>query len=94
MVSACQREKLLERTLDKRCKNARFEELRALLEAYGFTRGGGKSSHYVYKHPLLNYSVTMVKPHRQSDVKPTYCRKAIQAIQEVIDIQERDSNVD
>jgi len=87
MTSATRRQKLLRRIREKRCKNVRFEELRALVEAYGCTCCRVKGSHHIYEHPALQRPIVLQKPH-QSDVPVAYCWQILKAIQVIIDYTE------
>jgi predicted RNA binding protein YcfA (HicA-like mRNA interferase family) len=50
--------KLLKRLLEGAHKNVRFDDLMALVEAFGFEHQRSKGSHHIFKHPdveeLLN----------------------------------------
>ena len=65
-----------------RPRQVRFEELRGLLDAFGFEGRHGKGDHWVFRHPLLRYVVT-VDP-RRPHVLPVYVRNALKAIEETL----------
>ena len=87
MTSGSRGKKLLDRVLQKRCKNVRFDDLRTLLEAYGFVRDRISSSHHIYTHPCYRGIVTLQKPHHQPEVPQPFCRQALTAIQEIIELE-------
>jgi len=84
MVSSEHHRRQFEKVLQKRCKNVGFDELCSLLEMHGWTLDRiARNNHYIYVHPDYEGIVNIPKPHRGSDVKPVYCRHALQAIEEV-----------
>ena len=79
------RERQLRKVQEKRCKNAKFEELCSLVESYGFRLDRVRGSHHIYKRPGYLGIVNVQKPHPGSDVQPSICRQALRAIEEVIE---------
>jgi predicted RNA binding protein YcfA (HicA-like mRNA interferase family) len=92
MVSSTRRRRLLERIRQRRCKNVRFGDLCWLLEAYGFVLDRIHGSHYVYTHSRLERILTVPKPHGTSEVKPVYCRQALEAIEDIIAFEDEGSD--
>lgn len=68
-------------------RNIRFEELRRLLEWYGFQWRNPGGSHYIFWHPLLppDLQRSIPKPHRGPYVKPVYVKQALQLIDDLLD---------
>jgi len=75
------REKALERARNSP-KGWRFEEVRRLLEQWGFEVRPVKGSHFVAHHPETSIRPSLVN-HR-GDLSPGYVRMAVKAIEEVI----------
>lgn len=76
------RDKLIQ-SLRNNPSNVRFEELRALLEYYGFTirQKARGSSHYVFEHRALHRPALTVP--KGKPVKAFYVRKALELIEEI-----------
>ena len=62
--------------------SVRPEELRAVLERYGFELRSVRGSHWIYKHPQLVRGLAV--PYRRP-LKPIYVAQALNAIDEVIE---------
>jgi predicted RNA binding protein YcfA (HicA-like mRNA interferase family) len=62
--------------------NVRPEELRAVLERYGFELRSVRGSHWIYKHPQLARRLAI--PYRRP-LKPIYVTQAVHAIDEVLE---------
>ena len=92
MVSSSQRRKRLDRIRQRRCKSVRFDDLCWLLEAYGFVLDRTAGTHYTYTHALLERIITVHRPHNTSEVKRGYCKQVLKAIEDVIDLDERDDS--
>ena len=69
-------------------KQVRFADLRSVLEGFGFEARPGKGDHWSFVHPRISYVVT-VDPRRPHVLEP-YVRKALQAIDEVLE-EEREA---
>jgi predicted RNA binding protein YcfA (HicA-like mRNA interferase family) len=63
-------------------KNASFEDLRTLLEDYGFTFERSSGSHHSFKVRIKGEYVLFVAPYRRP-VKPNYVRDALKLIEEI-----------
>ena len=63
-------------------RNVSYEELRTILESYGFTFRDGKGSHTVYTHELFDASEEETLP-RQNPLKPIYVKIALNNIDRV-----------
>ena len=61
-------------------KNVRFQELRTVLAAHGFSGRPGRGDHWIFAHPLLteNLSVDARRPF----LLLTYVKTALKAIDE------------
>ncbi len=68
--------------LKKRRRSVKPQALHKLLKKAGFERRYGKGDHWVYKHELLDYLLT-IDPRKP--LLPVYVSKAIKAIEEVMD---------
>ena len=79
------RDKVLERARNNP-RGWRFEELRSLLERFGFVIYSGSGSHFLAVHPDSDIRPTLVKHSRE--LKPGYVRTAVKAIDEVIERQQ------
>ncbi|MEZ4493651.1 MAG: type II toxin-antitoxin system HicA family toxin [Dehalococcoidia bacterium] len=62
-------------------RNVRPEELRAVLERYGFSLRSVHGSHWIYRHPALARRLSV--PYRRP-LKPIYVRMSLEAIDEVL----------
>lgn len=71
------RKKRLER-IRQNPKNVSFEELRQVLEDYGFVLDRVVGSHYSFKR--MQNSSLFVLPYRKPAVKVVYVKKALQLI--------------
>jgi predicted RNA binding protein YcfA (HicA-like mRNA interferase family) len=60
-------------------KAVRFQEMKKLLELYGFIEGPSQGSHFTYRHPD-GRKITV--PFRRPHVKPAYVRAALQLTEE------------
>jgi predicted RNA binding protein YcfA (HicA-like mRNA interferase family) len=89
-VSRAQRKRLLDRIRQKRCKNVRFEDLVRLLEAYGCTHERTRGSHHIYVYPRLRRPIVLQRPH-QSDVPSPFCRQILDVIDEIIELEEEET---
>ncbi len=69
------------RRIGRRPNAVRFEEVRQLLEAYGWTLDRIRGSHYVFARG----SETLVVPHRRPHVLPVYVRRVLAVTQEEAD---------
>jgi predicted RNA binding protein YcfA (HicA-like mRNA interferase family) len=59
---------------------ARFADIRRLLERHGWTHRQGKGSHHVFKRPG---GPTLVIPVHGNKVKPCYVRLADEAVRAI-----------
>lgn len=75
------RDRALQRAKDGP-KGWRFEQLRRLLEQYGFEVHSRKGSHFFAEHPDTDIQPPLVKHSRE--LSPWYVKTAIKAIEEVI----------
>jgi hypothetical protein len=82
------RRKRLER-IRQNPKNASLEELRGILEDYGFHYRQSVGSHYTFDYVLGNQTRLFVVPFRRP-VKTVYVKRAIKLIDMLI--QERDED--
>ncbi|MCE2488523.1 MAG: type II toxin-antitoxin system HicA family toxin [Anaerolineae bacterium] len=74
------REKVLERARNSP-RGWRFEELRSLLERFGFVIYSRSGSHFYAVHPDSDVKPGLVKHSRE--LPPGYVRNAVRAIDEV-----------
>lgn len=77
------RDQLLD--LKKRRRSIRPADLDKLLREAGFIRRPGKGDHWVYTHPRRPFPLT-IDP--RNPLLPAYVGKAIQAIEEVLGVDE------
>lgn len=63
-------------------KNVSFDDLRKLLEDYGFTLERSSGSHHSFKVRIKGEYVLFVVPYRRP-VKPNYVRDALKLIEEI-----------
>lgn len=84
------KEKLLQRIREKRCKAVRFDDLCSLVEKYGWVLDRiARNAHYYYIHPEHpNMIINIAKPHSGDEVKPVYCKKALELIEEIAEYDE------
>jgi predicted RNA binding protein YcfA (HicA-like mRNA interferase family) len=75
------REKRLQR-IKQNPKNVSFDDLRALLEDYGFVLERSSGSHHSFKAEMGGESVLFVVPYRRP-VKPIYVKEALMLIEEI-----------
>jgi predicted RNA binding protein YcfA (HicA-like mRNA interferase family) len=72
----------------------RFEELRRLLEAYGWTLDHVRGSHHIFTRESETFSVPLRRPH----VLPVYVREALKRCAgpggETNTVEERDGSRD
>lgn len=70
-------------------KNIRFEDLRHLLEDYGFELKRTKGSHHSFVGHVGNEKITVVIPYRRP-LKEVYVRNALAILEEIESIKEAD----
>jgi predicted RNA binding protein YcfA (HicA-like mRNA interferase family) len=63
-------------------KNVSFEELRRLLEDFGFVLERSSGSHHSFKVQIKGEYILFVVPYRRP-VKPNYVKDALQFIEEI-----------
>ncbi|MBI5667079.1 MAG: type II toxin-antitoxin system HicA family toxin [Chloroflexi bacterium] len=63
-------------------KNVSFDELRHLLEDYGFVPDRSSGSHHSFKVQIKGEYILFVVPYRRP-VKPNYVRDALQLIEQI-----------
>ena len=66
--------------LRQRRRGTRPAELHRVLVRAGFVARSGRGSHRVYRHPSLNWLLTI--PQNKSPVRAVYVDEAIKAIRE------------
>jgi predicted RNA binding protein YcfA (HicA-like mRNA interferase family) len=74
----CMRREEMRRRLAARPRGVRFEELRALLEAYGWAVVRIRGSHHVFARAGQTLAVPLRRPH----VLATYVREALRLTEE------------
>lgn len=75
------RDKLLENIKNNR-KNVRFEEIKLILQHFGFEYRQKKTSHVIFVHPeypLLRVTIPVQKPF----IKPIYVELVLECLQEL-----------
>lgn len=77
--------KRLER-LRQNPKNVTFEDLRTVLEDYGFTLERSSGSHHSFKVKLGDEYILLVIPYRRP-IKPNYVKDALAIIDEIMAAQ-------
>ncbi len=80
------RDKRLE-AMRRNPRTVRFDDLKGVLEAHGFTAHSGKGDHWVFRHPAYRPGVT-IDPRRPFVLLP-YVRAALKAIDAVLDQEEQ-----
>jgi hypothetical protein len=70
----------------------RFEDLRSVLEAAGFTGRRGKGDHWVFAHPAISNRLT-IDPRRPYLLK-VYVMQALAALDDVADAEGEDDEDD
>ena len=77
-------------------KNVSFDDLRTLLEDYGFVLERSSGSHHSFKVEINGEYVLFVLPYRRP-VKPNYVKDAVKLIEEIeaqsqVEAEEDDDN--
>jgi predicted RNA binding protein YcfA (HicA-like mRNA interferase family) len=77
-------------------KNVSFDDLRTLLEDYGFVLERSSGSHHSFKVEINGEYILFVLPYRRP-VKPNYVKDAVKLIEEIevqsqLDDEEGDDN--
>ncbi|MCY4527120.1 MAG: type II toxin-antitoxin system HicA family toxin, partial [Anaerolineaceae bacterium] len=78
------KEKTLERVRNNR-KGRRFQELRRLLERFGFVVSSKGGSHFSAIHLETGVETTLV--NHPGDLPPGYAKRVVEAIDMVLEIQ-------
>jgi predicted RNA binding protein YcfA (HicA-like mRNA interferase family) len=73
--------------------NVSLEDLRLVLEDYGFEYKQTVGSHYTYTVNIGGQRKLFVVPYRRP-VKPIYVRRALKLIDQIIEEQSEDDNSD
>ncbi len=74
-------------------RNVSFQDLRQVLEDYGFVMREGKgTSHHFFLVQIDDHVWTLTIPFKKPHVKAAYVKKAIKAIDEIIALLGEDSN--
>lgn len=69
-------------------KHVSFEELRQVLEDYGFMiKPSSGTSHYFFRVEVGDRVWTLTVPFKKPHIKVSYVRKALKAIDEIIALQ-------
>lgn len=68
----------MRRRLGQRPANARFEEVRAVLEAYGWFLSRVSGSHHIFQRGAAVFSL----PYRKPTVKAPYVRRVLKLTEE------------
>jgi hypothetical protein len=87
------RDKRLQR-IRQNPKNVSFEELRQVIEDYGFILKRSSGSHHVFDMTVEDQIWTLVIPYNRPHVKPTYVKRAIDSIDELILLRNQDGDDD
>lgn len=66
-------------------KGWRFNDLRRLIEAFGFKVTSAKGSHFIARHPLIKTRLTL--PNHPGELPESYVKAAVEAIEEVLKLQ-------
>jgi predicted RNA binding protein YcfA (HicA-like mRNA interferase family) len=72
--------------LEKICqnpKNVSFEELRKVLEDYGFELDRIRGSHHTFRLERENSVINFVVPYARLPLKPIYIKRAVEIIDEL-----------
>lgn len=81
------RDKLLQR-IRNNPKNVSFEDLRTLLEAYGFELDNVHGSHHTFRNRIAGVGVKLVIPYKRPYVKPVYVKQALELIRQILSEEE------
>jgi predicted RNA binding protein YcfA (HicA-like mRNA interferase family) len=77
---------LLKRLMSKPIpKQMRFRDLEKILISVGFVQHSREASHTNFKHPRLEYILTIVCHHSGDNVLPIYILNACRAIDDLIE---------
>lgn len=87
------RKKRLER-IRQNPKNVSFEELRRVVESFGFTLNRVKGSHYIFDVQLEEQVESLVIPFKKPHVKPVYVKRCLEIIDLIIALHEMDESED
>jgi predicted RNA binding protein YcfA (HicA-like mRNA interferase family) len=87
------RKKRLEK-LRRNPKNVSFEELRRVLEDYGFELHRVRGSHHVYQQTILDKKVVFIVPYQRGKLPPVYVEDALDLIDSYFKDQEQDDDTD
>jgi predicted RNA binding protein YcfA (HicA-like mRNA interferase family) len=66
-------------------KNVTFEELRTLLEAYGFEFLHARGSHYSFQGIVGGKSIKVVIPYRRPNVNVEYVKTVLEYIERILE---------
>jgi predicted RNA binding protein YcfA (HicA-like mRNA interferase family) len=80
-------DKLLKR-IRNNPKNVTFEELRTLLEAYGFEIDTIRGSHHTFRNRVGGVGVKLVIPYKKPYIKQVYVKQAIALIEQILSEEE------
>ncbi len=69
-----------------------FEELRSLLEAFGFEIASVSGSHYTFRRMLGGIPLKLVIPYRRPHVKAVYVKNALALINEILEALDSDGD--
>lgn len=73
-------------------KNVSFNELRQVLEDYGFVMKRSRGSHHIFDaqvdEQILTLTIPLTKPH----LKAVYVKEALKAIEAIIALQPEDED--
>ena len=87
------REKRLQK-IRQNPKDVSFEDLRQVLEDYGFEYDRSKGSHFLFLYILGGQTEQFVVPFHRPVVKQFYVKKALEIIDQIILEQEQDETND
>ncbi len=62
-------------------KNVKFNELIALVEAFGFVLDRIKGSHHTYKHPEISDAFLQLQPGKAGDAKPYQIKQFLRLVE-------------
>ncbi len=85
------REKRLQK-IRQNPRNVSFDELRQVLEDYGFELRRINGSHHIFRAEVNEVVWSLTIPLKKPHLKPSYVQASLDAIDEILEVQLQDEN--